>query len=344
MNILEKFPDIRIAIFGDFFLDRYLLIDPALDEPSVETSLTAYQVIGRRQAPGAAGTVAKNLRALGVGSVLAAGMTGLDGEGFELREELRKIGVDMEHLLVVPERITPTYVKPMRLEHKGETELNRLDIKNRKPTPDWVIEHLEKQLEAFCDSLDAIMILDQVSENGTGIITERMRNFLKKLGSENRKAILFADSRTKIGEFSNVIVKCNHYEAVGRFYPEYDRVNGIAKEEPEDARIIDCALKMAEETARAVFVTLGARGMFVVDRGKCTHVPGIEVEGPIDICGAGDAASSGIVAALCAGASLEEAAYLGNIAASITIRQLGTTGTATPEQIRLSGKREKEII
>ena len=56
--------------------------------------------------------------------------------------------------------------------------------------------------------------------------------------------------------------------------------------------------------------------------------------GPIDIVGAGDAATSGIVTALLAGADELEAAELGNLVASITIRQLGTTGTATPDQLR----------
>jgi len=58
------------------------------------------------------------------------------------------------------------------------------------------------------------------------------------------------------------------------------------------------------------------------------------VSGPIDIVGAGDAATSGIVAALLAGATDFEAAALGNLVASITIQQLGTTGTATPQQVR----------
>jgi len=40
-----------------------------------------------------------------------------------------------------------------------------------------------------------------------------------------------------------------------------------------------------------------------------------------------------IAAGLCAGATLEEAALLGNLAAAVTIQQLGTTGTASPEQI-----------
>jgi sugar/nucleoside kinase (ribokinase family) len=43
---------------------------------------------------------------------------------------------------------------------------------------------------------------------------------------------------------------------------------------------------------------------------------------------------------LASGTSLEEAAAFGNLVASITIQQIGTTGTASPEQVR---KRLAEI-
>ena len=46
-----------VGVLGDLFLDRYLDIDPALNEPSVETGLTAHQVTKVRSYPGAAGTV-----------------------------------------------------------------------------------------------------------------------------------------------------------------------------------------------------------------------------------------------------------------------------------------------
>jgi sugar/nucleoside kinase (ribokinase family) len=50
--------------------------------------------------------------------------------------------------------------------------------------------------------------------------------------------------------------------------------------------------------------------------------------------GAGDSTSAAIACALAAGANLPEAAAFGNLVASVTIQQLGTTGTATPEQAR----------
>ena len=36
-QLIDRFPTRRIAVVGDFFLDKYLDVDPALVETSVET-------------------------------------------------------------------------------------------------------------------------------------------------------------------------------------------------------------------------------------------------------------------------------------------------------------------
>jgi len=49
--------------------------------------------------------------------------------------------------------------------------------------------------------------------------------------------------------------------------------------------------------------------------------------------GAGDSATSGIVASRLAGANEVEAAVVGNLVASVTVQQLETTGVADPVQV-----------
>ena len=71
----------------------------------------------------------------------------------------------------------------------------------------------------------------------------------------------------------------------------------------------------------------------LVDEEGATHLPAVHVDGEIDIVGAGDSTTAGIVSALCAGATRVEAGLIGNLVASITIQQIGTTGTATPVQV-----------
>lgn len=325
-TFLDHFSTLKIAMVGDFFLDRYWEIDPTLDEPSVETGLTANQIVGRRHFPGAAGTVTSNLAALGVGTIYAVGFTGQDGESYELRRGLTERHINQDFLMTVPERFTPTYMKPMRRENGRETEMNRFDMKNHDPLPEAVENQIIDSLTELSRTIDAIMIMDQVSYPNTGVVTERVRNHLAKLGNAGKPSIIYADSRELIGLFRNVLIKCNQYELVRACEPAFSG-------EPDRPLIEKCAKMMSERTARPLFVTLGPDGQLVMENGILTHVPGVRVEGPIDICGAGDATSSGIVASLAAGASKIEAAMFGNIVASITIRQLGTTGTASPEQI-----------
>ena len=95
---------------------------------------------------------------------------------------------------------------------------------------------------------------------------------------------------------------------------------------------------LAKRLVRPVFCTSGSSGIFLgrpeAGQVSISRIPAYPAPGPIDIVGAGDSTSAGIACAGAAGASLEEAAAFGNLVASITIQQLDTTGTASPEQVR----------
>src|SRR6266446_768883 len=117
--ILSAAPRLTVAVVGDLFLDRYLDLDAALTEPSIETGLDAYQVVRVRSSPGAAGTVINNLAALGVGRVCPVAVIGDDGEGYELLQALAALqGVAPDWVVSWEGRRTPTYTKPM-LHHPG---------------------------------------------------------------------------------------------------------------------------------------------------------------------------------------------------------------------------------
>src|SRR5262249_53993015 len=100
------------------------------------------------------------------------------------------------------------------------------------------------------------------------------------------------------------------------------------------ADLREAALWLAIKANRPVFCTRGDRGMLIADSGRLEEAPAYRVTGPMDTVGAGDASSAGIACALASGASLIEGAAFGNLVASITIQQLGVTGTASPEMVR----------
>ncbi|MBU0606291.1 MAG: hypothetical protein KKI08_00340, partial [Armatimonadetes bacterium] len=215
LEILDAFSTVRLAVFGDFFLDKYLVIDPHLNEPSLETGLDAFQVVNIRHSPGAAGTVTSNLAALQIGAIHAVGAIGDDGQGYELRQGLQRRGVDMEHLLVLDEIFTPTYTKPMVIQPDGgEAESNRLDLKNRRPLSDTVQERLIAELQAVLPEVQAVIIADQVAEPQLGVITPTVRDRLATLAAAHEEVAFFADSRASIGEFRSVMIKPNAQEAV----------------------------------------------------------------------------------------------------------------------------------
>src|SRR5438552_13836431 len=98
--IAGRYRDLSIAVLGDFCLDRYLEIDPARQEVSLETGLPVHNVVNVRAQPGGAGTVLNNLAALGVGTIFPVGFAGNDGEGYELRRALAaQPGVRLDHFL-----------------------------------------------------------------------------------------------------------------------------------------------------------------------------------------------------------------------------------------------------
>jgi sugar/nucleoside kinase (ribokinase family) len=73
------------------------------------------------------------------------------------------------------------------------------------------------------------------------------------------------------------------------------------------------------------------------------EVPAYPVPGPIDIVGAGDSSSAAMACALASGAKAEQAAAFGNLVASITIQQIGVTGTASPEQVLARWRDVKDL-
>jgi rfaE bifunctional protein kinase chain/domain len=321
-RILSTIPQRTIGVLGDLFLDRYLDIDPNLDELSVETGKIAYQVARVRSYPGAAGTVINNLAALGVGRIHPIAVIGDDGEGYELRQALGRLpAVDPGSIFPVPDRRTPTYTKPMR----GAEELNRLDIKNRMPTAVEVERRIIELLDEAWPRVDALIVLDQVSEEECGVVTRRVRERLAELGEREPGKFVLADSRERIHLFQNVCIKPNERECLLK-QAEY----GIPRPLEHPAQY------MANGAERVVFCTEGEQGIIVArpDRDSVHRVPAYPVSGPVDIVGAGDSCSAGITSGMVSGLTHEEAAAFGNLVASITIQQIGVTGTATPEQVR----------
>ena len=332
-TILNQFQNQRILVVGDFYLDAYWYIDKTRSTLSLETPWHTNPVVEQRYNPGAAGTVTNNLKALGVGAVYTLGVIGEDGFGGTLLDCLQTNGCLTDFMIQVPEWVTPTYLKPIHRGYEGvETEGPRFDIENKSAMEEAVETAVIDALRECIPLVDGVIVGDQMPIENLGVVTNRVREELCELGLAFPDKIFFSDSRTRIGKYRNVIIKPNRFEAKRAVQPEWSG----QEVDIEEAR--QCAVALAEQTQRTVYVTLGENGMLVYSEGEFTHIPGIPIDDEIDPVGAGDSVSAGLVATLCslhtsqAEASIE-AAYVGNLVASITVTKIGTTGTASPAEI-----------
>ena len=193
----------------------------------------------------------------------------------------------------------------------GEREMHRRDLKNRRPLSREAEETVLADLHEVVTRAKALVIADQVQERNCGVITDRVREALARLGAERPELVILVDSRVRAGEFREVMLTPNREEARAAL-----------------------GLSLSRQSGRPVFLTCGREGMMVCTAEEAVAVPAAPVSGPVDIVGAGDSAAAALTLSLCAGASPVEAAIVGNLAASVTVQQLGTTGTARPEQVR----------
>ncbi len=315
-EILFAIPKLSALVVGDICLDRWCAYDPSAAEPSRETGIPRIAVTSVEVTPGAGGTVASNLAALGASRVAVLGAIGEDGFGHELERALSARGISSELLVKTPGIQTFTYTKVIN-GRTGREDRPRLDFINTVPLPRPAERRLLDNLQSAVERFDAILVSDQAETGCGGVVTPAMRGLLADLAAAYREKIFFADSRSRMELFRGVIVKGNDQEA------------GAAC-----ARVGASGFQSLYErlSAPLLIVTHGPGGVALYGESGETRVATRRVENPVDICGAGDSFSAGAALALAAGAQPLDAARFGNLIASITIMKKGT-GTASREEV-----------
>jgi rfaE bifunctional protein kinase chain/domain len=315
-EILRALPPLSALVVGDICLDRWCRYDPAEAEPSRETGIPRTAVVSVEVSPGAGGTVANNLAALGVGRVAVLGVLGDDGHGAELSRALGQRGIVSDLCVRTDSIQTFTYTKLIN-QATGIEDRARVDFINPAPIPTEVERQILNRLQQTFETFDVILISDQAETrhadtNQVGVVTPAVRKLLADLALNYPNKIVWADSRARIAEFRNVILKPNQQEAAA--------CHG------------DYSAWRRESGAPMLMVTHGAAGVLVVDEAGERWVRAMAVEHPVDICGAGDSFSAGAAMALHITRSPDLAARFGNLVASITVMKHGTA-TASPEEI-----------
>jgi rfaE bifunctional protein kinase chain/domain len=315
-EILAAFPKLRALVVGDICLDRWCRYDPALADVSRETGIPRVAVVSTEITPGAGGTVANNLAALGAGKVAVLGLVGRDGFGFELEGALAARGISGE-LLVRGDVPTFTYTKLINCR-TGEEDLPRVDWIYSHGVPADLERDMISRLEGAASEYDVVLISDQAETTQGGVVTPAMREALARLASAQPRTVFWADSRLRADEFRRVILKVNRAEAEAASLDALGRADFPALREMVEAPFLA--------------VTAAGEGALIVGPAGPVWARTRNIENPVDICGAGDSFSAGAALALKATGDPLAAAHFGNLVASITIMKKGT-GTASPREV-----------
>jgi rfaE bifunctional protein kinase chain/domain len=320
-EILSALPRLAALVVGDICLDRWCAYDPSAADPSRETGIPRTAVVSVEVTPGAGGTVANNLASLGVGRVAVLGAIGHDGHGDELSRALSHRGID-SGLCVRSDRIqTFTYTKLIN-QSTGMEDRPRIDFINVQPVPAAVERLILDRLRQAIEGFDVILVSDQAETSQGGVVTPALRNLLADLALEYPEKVILADSRTRIGQFRNLIVKPNQREAETACRSLLGR--------------LDYAELRRRLQAPLMIVTHGSHGVLLLDSQGETWVKTNPVDNPVDICGAGDSFAAGTAVALRVTRDPAAACRFGNRVAGITIGKKGT-GTASAAEIQAAG-------
>ena len=326
-EILARIREVKIAVYGDFCLDAYWLLDARGSEVSVETGLQGRAVGKHYYSLGGASNIVANLAALEPAAIQVIGVIGDDIFGRELRRQLEALGVDTTYLVVQKEDFdTVTFAKP----HLESEEQPRIDFGFFNKRTDATDQALLDGIARALQNADALIVNQQVPGS---ISNETFIDGANSLFQEFTDKIVLLDSRHFGHKFKYICRKTNDIEAA--------RLNGVEAQLNDVLTLADVkkyAQNLYRQFDKPVFLTRGSRGIITVDCDGVHEVPGIQLLKKLDTVGAGDTVTSAL--ALCLGAGVEpaEAAEFANFTAAVTIQKLFRTGTASGAEILEVGK------
>jgi rfaE bifunctional protein kinase chain/domain len=321
-RILKSITDVNIAVYGDFCLDSYWILDEQTTETSVETGLPVHSVSRSYNTPGGAANVVSNLAALNPASIRVIGVVGNDMHGRELTSQLKTLDADTSTLFIQNENFdTYTYLK----RYIAGAEQPRIDfgITNRRSieTDNLILNALENALQ----TCDALIFNQQVTGSiAHDTFIERANELFLKYTDK----IVMLDSRHYNARFEHVFRKVNDLEVAA--------LVGHPVNPETHVPITDIkkyGKKVFQKSGKPVFVTCGERGIISIDAQNTKQVHGLLLKNEVDTVGAGDTTISALTLCLAAGFSPDEAAEFANFAAAVSVQKRFTTGTASPEEI-----------
>lgn len=305
MQILEKFSKLNILVIGDVILDRYWWGDVSRISP--EAPVPVIRLKNTSLAAGGAANVAANVAGLGATPILV-GIVGDDDGARQFPGVLEAANVPSDHL--VKDRLRPTTVKTRVIAHSQHVV--RVDQEHADQVSPETEDAIVEKLRAEIGRADAIA----VSDYAKGMLTSRVLHDLFSIAAENGKPVLVDPKGKDYSKYKGAaLLTPNRREAAEAC--NFDDTGDVV--DRAGAKL------MTDLALDALLVTEGENGMTLFRK---THGPlkmAAEARQVYDVTGAGDTVIATLAVALGAGADVELAARLANVAAGLVVEQVGTT-------------------
>ena len=326
INNLDK---ANILVIGDLALDVMVYGDT--ERISREAPVLILQHTHTNNILGGASNAANNVSSINGGKISVVGIIGDDYYAEDLKEAFRKANINCDNLIVDKNRKTITKTRISGSCSQSVTQqIVRIDRQTNTPlskeTEDKIIDAVKKLIPLH----DAIIL----SDYHLGTLTDRIIKTVVESAKVLDK-IVVVDAQKEL----------NRYKGVTSMTPNLpDTQKHVGFFLKEKADYILAGTKLIKETgAPAILITCGSEGMVVItESGKYTKIPVFNKSKVFDVTGAGDTVTAIYTLALAAGANPVYAAIIGNIAASIVIKQFGCATTnieqilnAVPEKIKV---------
>ncbi|MEP7133022.1 MAG: PfkB family carbohydrate kinase [Acidobacteriota bacterium] len=328
-SVLARFSGRRLAVAGDYVLDRFVYGHPK--RVSREAPVLILRFLKEENLPGGAGNTAANVRALG-GVPVPVGVVGEDEEGRTLKRILEDRGIDTAGLLEAAGYPTPTKTRILGgAPHAIKQQIVRYDREGFLPPGSPATRALLDRLPGLAATADAAIL----SDYGYGAISPAAVGVLRAALAAG--APILVDSRHALSQYADVDAVTPNEEEIEECvgFELGDSVEALAKAGAALRRTIAC---------RTILVTRGSRGMalFTGDASP-SIIPVHGTDQVADVTGAGDTVLATFSLALAAGATPLEAAVLANFAGGVVVMKMGTA-TVTREEISRAMASDREIL
>jgi rfaE bifunctional protein kinase chain/domain len=310
--IFKHFAGKKIAVIGDIMLDRYFWgnvsrVSPEAPVPVIDLEHETFHL-------GGAANVASNLRSLGLQAVLC-GVIGSDNSAELFQNICLEKGIDPSGLYKDKDR--PTTVKTRIIGNNQQ--IVRLDREVRTLINAEGEKHILKTLK---DNTDIAGII--FGDYDKGAISGKLIKSVLKYAKESGVPV-YVDPK-----FNNFL----YYNGVTVFKPNKKEAAQALKVEikNDEDMLKACKILLEKLSCENVLLTLGDKGMMLVERsGKLSYI-NTKARLVSDVSGAGDTVIATLASCISGGATMEEAAIIANMAAGYVCGEPGIV-SVTKENI-----------